>query len=211
MFVRNPDRVPAAQRERGVAIHKGDLNDHAALRDWVKATPADAIIEASSALALTRPPPGQPANNADRRGILLAVAEGLAAADRLASTRLLVVGGQLVPEPGGVVTGGVVAHLIAFALRITGASRALSEGVALLYGPNMPPFVMCRMGFMEEGPSRGTLRAERSSAPGARQHGTVAYVDVGRALVELAGAPAAAWPDRSAIYLNYEGGPKAGA
>ena len=98
-FVRNPDRVPEALRAK-VTVIKGDLCDAAAVSAAVRSSRPDAIVDASSALPFGHAK-GQPANNADRSIFTKATVEALEAEGRLADCVVVIVGGQLLPEPGG--------------------------------------------------------------------------------------------------------------
>ena len=100
-FVRNPDKVPAALRAR-VTIVKGDLSDAAAVSAAVRSPRPHVIVDASSALPFGHAR-GQPANSADRAVVTRATVDALQAEGRLGDCVLLIVGGQLIPEPGGTI------------------------------------------------------------------------------------------------------------
>ena len=64
-------------------------------------------------------------------------------------------------------------------------------------------FVYARLGRMVEEPSRGTLRPEATL--NNIQHGSVSYVDVAEALIQLASDDQRAW-ERKALFFNYGNG-----
>ena len=201
-FVRNPDKVPAALRSR-VTIVKGDLCDASAVAAAVTSSRPDVIVDASSALPFGHAK-GQPANSADRALLTRATVNALEAQGRLGDCVLLVVGGQLIPEPGGTIESWSVAAL-AWVLRTVMARKAMREATELLAWcfEQAPPafrFVYARMGQMVEEPSRGTLRAETTVKN--IQHGRVSYVDVADAFVRLAGDESRTW-ERKALFFNY--------
>lgn len=201
-FVRNPDKVPAAQRAQ-VTVVKGDLSDAASVSAAVRACRPHAIIDASSALPFGHAK-GQPANDADRGVLTKATVEALEADGRLADCVLLMIGGQLVPEPGGQIHSWSVAAT-AWVLRTFVARkgwRAMEQMLRWCF-EGAPPafrFVYARLGHMVEAPSRGALRAE--ATPHNIQRGSVSYVDVAEALVQLAGDEARTW-ERKALFFNY--------
>ncbi len=61
-------------------------------------------------------------------------------------------------------------------------------------------FIYARMGQMVEASSRGTLRAEATL--NNIQHGSVSYIDVAKALVQLASDDERTW-ERKALFFNY--------
>jgi putative NADH-flavin reductase len=201
-FVRNPDKVPEAVRSR-VTIVKGNLSDAASVAGAVHACRPVAIVDASSALPFGHAK-GQPANNADRVVLTKATVEALGADGRLADCVLVVIGGQLIPEPGGTINSWSVATM-AWVLRTFVARKAMREAEQLLRwcfdgAPAAFRFVYARMGQMVEASSRGTLRAETTS--NNIQHGSASYCDVADALVQLAGDEARTW-ERKALFFNY--------
>jgi hypothetical protein len=201
-FVRNPDKVPEALRSK-VTIHKGDLCDAAAVAAAVRSSRPNVIVDASSALPFGHPK-GQPANNADRGLLTKATVQALEADGRLADCVLLIVGGQLLPEPGGAINKWSVAAL-AWLLRTVVARKAWREAEELLRWcfQGAPPafrFVYARMGQMVEEPSRGRLRA--GPTPNNIQHGRVSYCDVADAFVQLADDEKRTW-EHKALFFNY--------
>ena len=201
-FVRNPDKVPAALRGR-VTIVKGDLCDAASVSAAVRSSRPNAIVDASSALPFGHAK-GQPANNADRGVLIKATVQALDAEERLADCVLLIIGGQLIPEPGGTINSWSVAAL-AWVLRTLVARKAWREAEEVLRWCflDAPPafrFVYARLGQMVVEPSRGALRAE--ATPDNIQHGSVSYCDVADALVQLAGDEKRAW-EHKALFFNY--------
>jgi putative NADH-flavin reductase len=204
VFVRNPDKVPAAllaTHAAALTVVQGDLNDCAAVAAAVRAAAPTAVVDASSALPF---PARTPPNNADRNGLLRATVEALQADGRVADCVLLLVGGQLVPEPGGDIASWGVAAM-AWVLRTLVAPslfREAQKGLDYLFLESPPAlrFTMLRMGFIDEARSRGALRAE--ATPGNIQRGTASACDIGAALVALAAGEERQW-DRKAIYFNY--------
>jgi nucleoside-diphosphate-sugar epimerase len=204
-FVRNPDKVPEALRAM-VTLLKGNLNDAESVASAVRSSRPDAIVDASSALPFGHAK-GQPANDADRGLVTKATVSALEADGRLGDCVLLVVGGQLIPEPGGTIEKWSVA-LFAWVLRNIVARKPVREAEQLLRwcfqeSPAAFRFVYVRMGQMVEEPSRGTLRAEPTK--GNIQHGKASYCDVADAFVELAGDAARTW-ERKALFFNYAAG-----
>ena len=203
-YVRNPDKIPAALRDahpETLSIIQGDLNDSAAVAAAVRACAPAAIVDASSALPF---PARTPPNNAGRTELLKATVEALRAEERLPHCVLLLVGGQLLPEPGGEIASWSVAAL-AWVLKTLVAPSLFKEahkGIAYLFqeAPPETRFTMLRMGHIDEAPSRGALRAEATE--GNIQRGVAAVCDVGAALVALAGDAERRW-DRQAVYFNY--------
>jgi nucleoside-diphosphate-sugar epimerase len=201
-FVRNPDKVPEALRAK-MTLVKGDLCDGAAVSAAVRSCRPDAIVDASSALPFGHAK-GQPANDADRSISTKATVEALQADGRLDGCVLIVVGGQLLPEPGGTIESWSVAAL-AWVLRNVAAREAWREAEAWVHWcfREAPPgfrFVYARMGPMREQPSRGALRAEPTKDN--IQHGGVSYCDVADALVRLAGDADRTW-EHQALFFNY--------
>ena len=201
-FVRNPDKFPEALRSR-VTLVKGDLRDPASVTAAVRSSRPHAIVDASSALPFGHAK-GQPANNADRGVITKATVAALDADGRLADCVLLIIGGQLIPEPGGTITKFSVAAL-AWILRTLVMPRAWREAEEVLrwcfqQAPATFRFVYVRMGSMVEEPSVGTLRAEPTQAN--IQRGRVSYCDVADALVKLASDEERTW-EHKALFFNY--------
>ena len=201
-FVRNPDKVPEAVRAK-VTLVKGDLCDAAAVSAAVRSSRPDAIVDASSMLPFGHAK-GQPANSADRSIFTKATAEALQAEGRLESCVLVIVGGQLLPEPGGTIEKWSVAAM-AWVIRNVAARKAWAEAEAWVRWlfEGAPPafrFVYARLGQMVEEPSRGTLRAETTKDN--IQHGSASYCDVADALVALAGDEKRTW-ERKALFFNY--------
>lgn len=201
-FVRNPAKVPEALRSK-VAIFKGDLCDAASISTAVRTYRPHAIIDASSAIPFGHAK-GQPPNNADRGVITRATVEALDADGRLNDCVLLIIGGQLLPEPGGTINSWPMATL-AWLLRTFVARKGWREmeRVVRWCFEDTPPafrFVYARMGQMVEAPSRGLLRPETTL--NNIQRGSVSYVDVAEALTQLASDEMRTW-ERKALYFNY--------
>lgn len=128
-FVRNPEKVPEALRAK-VTLIRGDLCDALAVSAAVRSSRPDAIVDASSALPFGHAK-GQPANNADRSIFTKATVEALEAEGRLADCVLVIVGGQLLPEPGGTIEKWSVAAM-AWVIRNVAARKAWAEAEAWL-------------------------------------------------------------------------------
>ena len=204
-FVRNPDRLPEALRSK-VTIVKGDLCDPVSISAAVRSSRPNVIVDASSAIPFGHAK-GQPANNADRGVITRATVEALEADGRLADCVLLIIGGQLLPEPGGTINSFSVAAL-AWVLRNLVARKGWREMEKLMRwtfegAPAAFRFVYARMGQMVEAPSRGTLRPETTL--NNIQHGKASFVDVAEALVRLADDETRTW-ERKALFFNYAAG-----
>jgi hypothetical protein len=200
-YVRSPDKVPATLRDahpETLSIIQGDLNDSAAVAAAVRACAPAAIVDASSSLPFAPRTPSPP-NNADRTALLKATVEALRAEERLPHCALLLVGAQLLPEPGSaaVVFAWVLSALIAPSLYVDA-----QQATAYLFqeAPPETRFTMLRMGNVDEAPSRGALRPEASE--GNFPRGIASACDVGAALVALAGDAERRW-ERQAICFNY--------
>ena len=134
-----------------------------------------------------------------------ATVEALETDGRLADCVLLIIGGQLLPEPGGTIESPWIATM-AWLIRTFLARKPWREAERALQWcfEGTPPafrFVYARMGQMVEATSRGRLRAE--TAVKNIQHGSVSYVDVAEALVRVAGEEGRKW-ERKALFFNYE-------
>lgn len=199
-FVRNEGRVEEAVRPQ-ITIVKGDLCDAAAVTDAVRSVRPDAIVDASSALPFGHAR-GQKPNDADRTVFIQATVAALQADGRLSECVLVIVGGQLIREPGGTIDSWPVAAL-AWVLRnvVARAQVAREEGM-LRWCFDEPGlrFVVARMGQMLETPPRGTLVPEPTA--NNIQRGSASYGDVADALVRLAGDGERTW-ERKAVYFNY--------
>jgi len=201
-FVRNPDKLPAALRPKVTPV-KGDLGDAAAVSAAVRSTRPNAIVDASSALPFGHAK-GQPANNADRGIITKATVQALEADGRLADCVLLIIGGQLIPEPGGTISKWPVAAT-AWVARTFLMPKQFREAVEAVHwsfqqAPSEFRFVYARLGSMVEQPSRGSLRAEPT--PNNIQRGSASYCDVADVLVRLASDETRTW-ERKAVFFNY--------
>ena len=205
-LVRSPERLPAGLRARLSAVFVGDLNDAASVARAIRAARPDALVDASSALPFGHDK-GAPPNNADRGVLLDAVVATLAEDGRLADTNFVIVGGQLVPEPGGTINT-LFARILEFLLRYVvapGPWAAVDRAIARLWAsPPALRFTMLRMGQMEVAPSRGELRFEPTTG-GNYPRCAVSYDDVADAIVAFVAQDAAKpgpW-GRKAVYLNY--------
>ena len=201
-FVRNPDKLSSAVRAQ-VTIVKGDLCDPKSISDAVRSCRPDAIVDASSAIPFGHTK-GQPANNADRNIIIKATFAELSGENRLPDCVLLIIGGQLFPEPGGKINSWSVA-VTAWLLRNLVIRKAWRETERMLRWcfEGTPPafrFVYVRMGQMVEAPTSGKLLP--AATLNNIQHGAVSYVDVAEALVHLAGDEKRTW-ERQALFFNY--------
>jgi hypothetical protein len=198
-YVRRPERVPPDLRAR-VTVVPGDLRDAPAVTAAVRAAAADAIIDASSNLPAKR---GEPANNCDRSLLFRAVVGGLEAEGRLGACTFIALGGVLLAEPGGAVTGWpYVAIAALLRLLVPAMFRDARMALAYLFGSTPPAFsfTLVRMGLVAEAPSRGVLAAEATQ--GGRQRGTLTFGDVATALMALAAEAPPRW-SRKAVFLNY--------
>ena len=200
-FVRNPAKIPPATAANPLlTVVRGDLTDAAAISAVVSSSRADAIIDASSAL-----PGGKTPNTANRSLMYRAVVAALEADGRVGDCYLLSIGGQLFPEPGGTINSWTVSSLAAvLSCLMPRLWREAAECVSYMFLDSPPQlrFTMARLGYMVEAPSRGVLVAEPTE--NNIQRGSVSYVDVGRALVGIAGdADAVARWSRKALFLNY--------
>jgi hypothetical protein len=208
-FVRNPDKVPEAPRAN-VTVLKGDLSDGAAVSAAVRLSRRDGIVDASSALPFGHAK-GQPANSADRGGLTKATVGALETDGRVDACVSIIVGGQVVPEPGGTIEKWSVAAL-AWLLRQVFARTMWRETEALLRwcfqeAPQGFRFVYARMGQVLEQPPRGTLRAEQPTKKSI-QHGSVSYADVSKAARQRLWRRAGRAPRRSCPQLASERSPK---
>jgi hypothetical protein len=126
----------------------GDLCDAAAVSAAVRSLRPDAIVDASSALPFGHTK-GQPANDADRSIFTKATVVTLESEKRLDDCVVVIIGGQLLPEPGGTIEKWSVAAM-AWVIRNVVARKAWAEAEAWI----------ARLGQMVQQPSRGVLRAE---------------------------------------------------
>lgn len=202
-FVRNSERIPAELRSRLTAF-TGDLNDVAAVAEAVHKHKPHAIIDASSALPTN--PRGQPQNNADRTKFLPAIYEALRADGRIADCSVIVLSGQVLPEPGGR-TPNCIACTILCLIRCCAPSMwaRLSKTLSWLFHDTAPDFrfVYIRAGMLvPNAASRGTvvpLLTDRGSPTGP-----VTCSDMAAAMLVLAGYDSSQrqWA-RKAVYMNY--------
>lgn len=195
-------KLPAALRAQ-VTATQGDLCDGAAVGAAVSAARPHAIVDCSSALPFGHEK-GQPANSADRDALCRATLKALEADGRLGDCVLIIVGGQLFPEPGGTINSWGVACL-AWVLRnlvMRTAWRQVEAHVRWLFEGTPPAFrfILVRMGYMVVEPSRGALQPEATQ--NNIQRGAASYCDVGRALVQLAGDKSRQW-EHKALFFNY--------
>lgn len=102
-FVRTPSKLPgalAAAYGEALTVVTGDLNDAAAVRRAATAVPYAAVVDASSSLPIRRK--GQAAQTADRSLLFRSLVDApLAEGGRIADMALIIVSGQVIPEPGG--------------------------------------------------------------------------------------------------------------
>lgn len=201
-FVRNPARVPEDLRGR-VTVHEGNLNDAASVCAAVRSFRPNAVVDASSALPMAQAKGATQKNDADRGVVLKAMARTLEEEKRLTDCVLLIVGGQLVAEPGGTINSwGISALACVLRFALGKAWKDMQESMDWLWSgaPESFRFIYCRMGYMVETPSRGALEAQPTKDN--IQHGSVSYCDVADALVKLAGDESRAW-ERKALFFNY--------
>jgi len=201
-FVRNPDKVPEALKSK-VKIIQGDLNNAETIKSAVQSTRPNAIVDASSVLPFGHAK-GQPANNADRGILVKATVEALESGGRLNDCVLLIVGGQLLPEPNGKINSWPVWGLAMLLKHVIARSmwRGAEESVRWMFEdtPREFRFIYARMGHMVVAPSAGRLQPEPTL--NNIQHGKASFVDVATAFVQLAGDESRKW-ERQAIYFNY--------
>ena len=204
-YVRNVARVPPQWSAANVSVISGDLNDANAVTAAVKSARPDFIIDASSALPFGQPS-GAQKNNADREIAVLAAIRGLRETERLNACYLLIVGGVVIAEPGGVVPTwsywlmGQVAGLL---LPSLSASARRFFDYLFKETPDTFRFTVARPGPIVECPSKGTLVVEATTADNAPR-GSIAFADLGHILVDLALMEPTANPwNRKAIFLNY--------
>jgi len=99
-FARNPSKVLPSLQSSATAIFEGDLNNREAVMLAIKTHKPQAIVDASSALPFGHAK-GQPANTADRSILLKATFDALTEDGRIGDCVFIIVGGQVIPEPGG--------------------------------------------------------------------------------------------------------------
>ena len=201
-FVRNPAKIPEALRSR-VTLFQGDLLDAGAVYASVIACRPDAIVDASSSIPFGHTK-GQPPNNANRDIIARATVDALSSEGRLSDCVLIIISGQLLPEPGGTINSWPVAAL-AWLLRTFIARKGWREMEKVVHwyfetAPASFRFIYVRMGQMLEGPSRGALIPE--STFNNIQRGSASYADVAEALIQLASDQQRTW-ERKALFFNY--------
>ncbi|KAJ3140806.1 hypothetical protein HK100_009120 [Physocladia obscura] len=202
-FVRNPNRLSAELRANArLTVVQGNLNDAAAIALSVKQAQPHAIVDASSAVPASANQ--NQANDADRPLVVRATVAALADDARLADCVLLIVGGQLIPEPGGAINSWS-AWLLALLLRTVVARKAWRDAEEMLrwcFYQSDPRFrfIYARMGYMVEEPTRGTLIPEPTE--NNIQNGPASYCDVADAFCRLAADPDRAW-ERKPIFFNY--------
>lgn len=201
-YVRNPARVPPEWAPH-VTVVQGDLNDAAAVAAAVTAARPDGIIDASSSLPFSHARGAQP-NDADRGVAIKASIDALVAGGRTGACYLVIVGGVVLPEPGGAINSWRFAAISWVAgLLMPKLVGDATRFIDYLFKSSPPElrFTMARMGAMIADPSRGALVAEATDGNAPR--GAVSFADVGPVLVELATTAAGdAW-SRRAIFLNY--------
>lgn len=200
-FARNPDKVLEPVRSQAEII-KGNLNDSESIITAIKSCKPTVIVDASSALPFGHAK-GQPPNDADRTILLRATVQALEEDNRLRDCVLLIVGGQLIPEPGGQINS-LFASSLACLLRVFlgKAWIKILDTIKWLFEDSPPDFrfVMARMGQMDEQPSRGVL--EPQPTHNNIQKGSASYCDVADAFVRLASDESKQW-ERKAIFFNY--------
>lgn len=113
------------------------------------------------------------------------------------------VGGVLVPEPGGVIpTWGMAAVARVARVFLPALFADANQTFRLLYDNPSPDFCVVRMGHMHEAPSKGVLRPEVTEGSKG-QRGAASFVDVGAALLALADDGRNTKWRRHACYMNY--------
>ncbi|KAJ3094262.1 hypothetical protein HK100_006211, partial [Physocladia obscura] len=187
-----------------LTVVQGDLGDAAAIAQAVKAAQPHAVVDASSALPSAAANQNATANSANRALVVEQTYAALLADSRLAQCVLLLVGGQLIPEPGGSINSLPVAAL-AWSLRTFVAReqwRQAEDSLRWMFhdADKEFRFVYARLGYMVEEPSRGVLSPEPTL--NNIQKGPASYCDVADAFCRLAADPDRTW-ERKAIFFNY--------
>ncbi|KAJ3330889.1 hypothetical protein HDU76_004607 [Blyttiomyces sp. JEL0837] len=201
-FVRNPSKLEPTLVEK-ISVIQGDLRDEESIFSAVKSSCPHAIIDASSSIPFGQAK-GQPANNADRGLIGKATVRALESDGRLNDCVMIIIGGQLVPEPGGTINSwfvGTLAWLLENAV-VPAMWKETKDAIHWLWNGAPPTFrfVYARLGYMVEKPSKGTLVPQPTL--NNIQKGEASYCDVADALVKLAEDETRAW-DRKALIFNY--------
>jgi NAD(P)H-binding len=185
-----------------IKVIEGNLNDTVALKKTILESRPDAIIDASSAI----PFGSKVRNDADRCVFYPVLVDALKEGNMLRSCYVICVGGVILPEPGGRINSwffSTIRAILGFVApkMIEDANRMM----AMLFNetPDEFKFTMARMGQMEEGASRGQLVPEGTMEEGAGPRTSVAYVDVGEALVKLADETDPMWM-KKAVFYNYK-------
>lgn len=202
-FVRNVERLAPSLRPQLSEVYIGDLNDSMSVSRAIKSAKPDVIVDASSALPFGLAK-GSPANNADRGQLLDVVIAALVESERLDVTKFIIVGGQLIPEPGGTINT-IFARVLEFLLRYIIAPvqwKAVDRAIERLWSsPSSFQFTMMRMGEMLEKPSLGKLHPEQTTG-GNYPRTSVSYDDVAEGILDLAEDKSKLW-SRKACYMNY--------
>jgi hypothetical protein len=207
-FVRSPERFPIGLRKR-VTMIQGDLNNDADVAGAIRRAKPNSIIDASSALPFGHES-GRPPNNADRAVFARCVADTLTSENMLDSCVFLIVGGILLPEPGGTILGYVPRFLACFfSCLLRGEWTRTRHFLQWMFEESNPnfKFIYARMGPLLDQPHRGALMV-RSTRDGVAPD-SVSYCDLADSLVSLSD-PAHGKPwYRQAIYFNYAATPSA--
>ncbi len=179
VFVRNPDRLPAAIRDR-VRVVVGDLADAAAVEAAVTAVAPGAIIICSGH------PPKTPVTPLNAIAVP-AIVKSLAEAGRLNDCFVVYLSG-LFCEPPGESLPWVSRLLRATIVPLSGYQASFSDNRQvtdyLIAGEGLRsglPFTIVRMGYPVEAPSKGTIVPVTRDPVGA-----VTFGDMGLFLVKLA-------------------------
>jgi putative NADH-flavin reductase len=157
-FVRTPTKLPEALRSQ-ITVIQGDLCNAADVAAAVKQATPTVIVDASSAIPFGHAQ-GQAPNNADRATIFRSTYTALEG--RYNDCVILIVGGVLLTEPGGVIPDWT-SWMLAFVLRniaMRQPFRDLEGAVAWLFQGTDPAFrfVYARLGPIVGEPSKGELR-----------------------------------------------------
>lgn len=201
-FVRNPARIPEEVRDK-VTIVQGDLNDNAAVAEAVKQHKPTSVIDASSTLPTN--PKGRPQNNADRAKFVRTVYDALSSEGRISQCSLVILGGVVLPEPGGSVPGCMPSTINCLVrCCVPSLYTQFTELMAWMWTKSDPAFsfIYVRAGHIVQEPSRGVLVPEGTGGSGAGPRSKASFTDMAQALVSLAGSEGKPWA-RKALYLNY--------
>ena len=198
LYVRNPSKIDPALKPQ-LTVIQGDLNDIPSLRSAIISSRPEVIIDSSSQL-----PGGKPANNADRGPILRMIVKTLEDEKRFNDCLFLLVGGQILPEPGGkikTVLPWMIAGLVSCLM--PKMWKETVQTIGWLFNDTDPKFrfIMVRMGHIVKLPrTKGTLVPQTTTDN--IQNGSASHEDMAKAMIKLVGDETRTW-ERKAIFFNY--------